>query len=122
MRDHTHINGLNQIDVFVNARNHMQNINSIPTVIFSNQLHIYLHLGMSNHTHLKRLKKYLLLLILYHMQKTNYITQLILKIKLTNYLSSLWACSGMTDHTHLKQPTNIHGPLATSKNSTSSYL
>ena len=31
----------------------------------------------------------------------------------------------MPDHTHLKQPTNIccfHGPLVTSKNSTSSYF
>ena len=56
----------------------------------------------------------LLLLISYHMQKTNSITQLILEIKLTQYLSSLWACSDMPDHIHLKRPTNIccfHGPL-----------
>ena len=70
-------------------------------------------------------KKKLLLLILYHMQKTNFITQLILKIKLTHYLSSLWACPTMSYHAHLKQPTNIccfHGPLVISKNSTSTYL
>ena len=44
----------------------------------------------------------------------NFITQLILKAKLTDYLSSLWTYSGMPDYTHLKQPTNIcciHGPL-----------
>ena len=93
--------------------------------VFSNQLHTYVHLGMSNHTQLKWLKKILLLLILYHMQKTNFITQFILKIKLTNYSSSLCAYPGMPDHTHLKQPTSIccfHGPLVTSRNSTSTYL
>ena len=70
-------------------------------------------------------KKLLLLLILYHMQKTNFITQLILKIKLPHYSASLWACPGMPDHTHLKQPTNIccfHGLQITSKNSASTYL
>ena len=48
------------------------------------------------------------------MQKTNFITQLILKIKLKHYFSSLWACSGMPDYTHSEQPANIcciHGPL-----------
>ena len=66
----------------------------------------------------------LLQLIPYHMQETNFITQLILDIKLNHYLLSFWACRGMSDHTHLKQPTNIccfHGPLVTSKNS-ASYL
>ena len=47
-------------------------------------------------------KKLLLLLILYHMQKTNFITQLILKIKLTRYSSLLWACPAMPGHTHLR--------------------
>ena len=59
------------------------------------------------------------------MQKTNFITQRILKIKLTHYSSSLWACPDMPDHTHLKQPTNIccfHGLQITSKNSASTYL
>ena len=41
------------------------------------------------------------------MQKTNLITQLILEIKLTHFLSSLFACPGMPDHTYLKQSTNI---------------
>ena len=52
------------------------------------------------------------------MQKTNFITQLILKIKLTRCSSSLWAYPGMSDH---KPPTNIcyfHGHLVTSENST----
>ena len=52
---------------------------------------------------------------------TLFITQLILEIKLTHYLLSLWACSGMPEHTHLKQPTNTRcflGPLIISKNST----
>ena len=58
------------------------------------------------------------------MEKANFITQLILEIKLTHYSSSLCACPSMPDHTHLKQPTNIcsfHGFLVTSRNSTS-YL
>ena len=58
------------------------------------------------------------------MQKTNFITQLILEIKLTHYLSSLLASPGMYDHTDLRQPTNIcccHGSLVRFKNSTS-YL
>ena len=48
------------------------------------------------------------------MLETNFITQLILEIELTHYLSSLKACSDILDHTNLKQPTNIccfHGPL-----------
>ena len=78
-------------------------------------------MGMYDHIHLKWLSR-LLLLIPYHMRKTNFITQLIVKIKQTHYLSSLWPCLGMLDHTHLKQSTNIccfHGPLITSKLSTS---
>ena len=70
-------------------------------------------------------KNLLFLLILHHMQKTNFITQPILKIKLTHYSSWLWACLYMTDHIQLKQPTNIccfHGLLVTSKNSASTYL
>ena len=66
----------------------------------------------------------LLLLIPYHMQKTSFITQLILEIKLTHYLSSVWANPGMLDHTLLRQPTNIccfHGPLFRPKNSTSYF-
>ena len=66
----------------------------------------------------------LLQLIPYHMQETNFITQLILDIKLNHYFLSFWACRGMSDHTHCKQPTNIccfHGPLVTFKNS-ASYL
>ena len=35
------------------------------------------------------------------MQKTNFITDLIVEIKLTHYLLSLWACPGMSDHTNL---------------------
>ena len=37
-------------------------------------------------------------------------------------MQSLWSCPGMSDHNHLKQPTNIccfHIALVTSKNSTS---
>ena len=55
---------------------------------------------------------------------TNFITQLILEIKLTHYFLSLWACSAILEHTHLNQPTNIQcflGPLIMSKNS-SSYV
>ena len=66
----------------------------------------------------------LLLLIPYQMRKTNFITQLILDIKVTHYLSSLWACLDMPDYIYLKQPTNVccfYGTLVTSKNS-SSYL
>ena len=61
-----------------------------------------------------------LLLIPY--QKTDFITQPILEIKLTHFSSSLWTCPGMPEHTHWKQPTNIccfYGILAASKNSTS---
>ena len=39
------------------------------------------------------------------MQETNFITQLILEIKMTHYLLSPGACSGVPEHTHLKQPT-----------------
>ena len=58
--------------------------------------------------------KLLLPLTCYHMQKINFITQLILEAKLTHCLSSLWECSDIPDHTYLKQPNNIccfHGPL-----------
>ena len=63
------------------------------------------------------------LLIPYHMQKTNFITQLILGIKMTHYLLLLWACCYVNSRylIHLKQPTNIscfHRPLVISKNST----
>ena len=64
----------------------------------------------------------LLPLLPYHMQKTNFITQLILESKLTHYFLSLWAYSGKPKHSHLKQPTYIWfflGPLVISKNSTS---
>ena len=44
---------------------------------------------------------------------------------MNHYLLSFWACWGISDHTHLKQPTNniccFHRPLVTSKNSVS-YL
>ena len=66
----------------------------------------------------------LLQLIPNHMQETNFITQLILGIKLNDYSLSFWARRGMSDPTHFKQPTNIccfHRPLFTSKNS-ASYL
>ena len=66
----------------------------------------------------------LLLLIPYHTQKANFIIQHILEIRLNQCFSSLWACSGIPDYTHLKSPTIIcyfHGPLFTAKNSTS-YL
>ena len=49
----------------------------------------------------------LLLSIPYHMQKANFLTELIFEIKLAYYLSSLWACLGIPEHTYLKQPTNI---------------
>ena len=58
-------------------------------------------------------------LIPYHMQKTNFITQLILDINLNQCLS-FWACRGMFDHIQLKQKNNIccfHKPLAISRNS-----
>ena len=42
------------------------------------------------------------LLLPYHMQKTNFITQLIVEIKLTYYLLSLWACSGRPEHNHFE--------------------
>ena len=69
----------------------------------------------------------LLTLISYHLQKANFITQIILEIKLTHkYLSSLSACPGIPDHTYVKQETNIccfHGSLVTSWIfCTSSYL
>ena len=68
----------------------------------------------------------LLLLVPYHTLKTNFITQLILEIKMTHYLLLLWAyCyNDFRYRTHLKQPTSIccfHRPLVKSKNSTS-YL
>ena len=37
------------------------------------------------------------------MQKTNFITQLIFEIKLTHYLLSIWACSGVPGHTWSSQ-------------------
>ena len=66
----------------------------------------------------------LLLLISYHMQKTNFITQLILETWLTHHLLSLWAWPSIPDNTQLKQLTHIccfREPLVTSKNLTS-YL
>ena len=103
----------------------------IPTVIASfcwslpickkSDLLFWITLNTSDHFHLKWLKV-LLLLLPYHMQKTNFITQLILESKLTHYFLSLWAYSGKPKHSHLKQPTYIWfflGPLVISKNSTS---
>ena len=84
---------------------------------------LWITLGTSDHFHLKWLKV-LLLLVPYHMQKPNFLTQLILEVKLTHYLLSFWECLVVPEHTHLKQPTNIYcffGPLVISKNS-SSYL
>ena len=95
---------------------------SLPICKKSNLL-FWITLDTSDHFHLNWLKV-LLLLLPYHMQKTNFITQLILEIKLTHYLLSLWACSGILEHTHLNQLTNIQcffGPLIMSKNS-SSYV
>ena len=68
----------------------------------------------------------LILLIPLHMPETNFITQLILEIKMTHYLLLLWACRyiNFRYHTHLKQPTIIccfDRPLVICKNSTS-YL
>ena len=60
---------------------------SLPGCKKSNLL-FWITLDTSYHFHLKLLKL-LLLLFPYHMQKTSFITQLILKIKLTNYLFSL---------------------------------
>ena len=39
--------------------------------------------------------------------KTNFMNKLFLKIKLSHYLLLLCAYSGMTEHTHLKHPSNI---------------
>ena len=107
--------------------NHMQKISFIPKFILINFITRFiltccfksLWACLTTHTwnHWVNL---LLLMILYHMQKTNIITQIILEIKLTHYLSSLWACPGMPNNTHLKQPSNIccfHGLLVTFKNS-----
>ena len=44
-----------------------------------------------------------LLLPTYHMQKTNFLTQLFLEMKLTYYLLSLWACSGLSTPTWTSQ-------------------
>ena len=41
------------------------------------------------------------------MQKTNFVTQLILEKKLAYYLLSLWPYPAMPEHNHLKQPNNI---------------
>ena len=103
----------------------------IPTVIASfywslpickkSDLLFWITLNTSDHFQLKWLKV-LILLLPYHMQKTNFITQLILESKLTHYFLSLWAYSGKPKHSHLKQPTYIWfflGPLVISKNSTS---
>ena len=111
--------------------NHMQKNNFIPKFILINFIPRFIltccfesfwaHMKTPTWTDWTNL---LLQLIPYHMQETNFITQLILDIKLNHYLLSFWACRGMSDHTHLKQPTNIccfHGPLVTSKNS-ASYL
>ena len=57
-------------------------------------------LDMSDHTHLKWLNEFVHLLIPYHMQETSFITQLILDIKLTHYLSSVWASPGMPETTN----------------------
>ena len=43
------------------------------------------------------------LLLLYHMQKTNFITQFIIEIKLTHCLFSHWPCPVMPEPTNLKQ-------------------
>ena len=86
-------------------------------------LSFWITLGTSDPFYLKWLKV-LLLLVPCHMQKTNFLTQLILEVKLTHYLLSFWECLAVPEHTHLKQPTNIYcffGPLIISKNS-SSYL
>ena len=61
---------------------------------------------MSDHIHLKWLKKIVTSTDSLPHAK-NFITQPVLKIKLTHYSPSLWACLGMPDHTHLKHPTNI---------------
>ena len=73
--------------------------------------------GVPDRTHINELNQ-IDLCIPCHMQKTNFITQLILEIKLTHYSPSLLGCPGLSDHTQLKQPTNtccFHGPIVTSK-------
>ena len=89
----------------------------IPTVIVcfcwslltckKSNLSFWITLGTSDHFHLKWLKV-ILLLVPYHMQKTKFLTQLILEVKLTHYLLSFWECLVVPEHTHLKQPTNIY--------------
>ena len=64
-------------------------------------------LGTSDHSHLKWLNKLVAPFDSYHMQNTNFITQLIIEIELAYYLLSLLACVGMPDHTQSKQPINI---------------
>ena len=78
---------------------------SLPICKKSNLL-FWITLDTSDHFHLNWLKV-LILLLPCHMQKTNFTTQLILEIKLTHYLLSFWACSGMPERTHLKQPPKI---------------
>ena len=90
---------------------HPTKILEIPTVIASfcwslpirknSDVLFWISLNTSDHFHL-RWSEVFLLLVPYHMQKTNFITQLILEIKLTHYLLSFWACLGMPEHTHLK--------------------
>ena len=129
MPDHTHVNELNQIDLCM--PNHIQEINFIPKfslINFTPRLiltccfeSLWPHLTTPTWNNWINL---LLLLIPYCMQKSNFITQLNLEIKLTHYSSSLWACSVIPDYALLNQPTNIccfHGPLITSKNSTSCH-
>ena len=80
---------------------------SLPVCKKSNLL-FRITLDISDHINLKWLNiNVSLLLFSYHMKKSNLITQFILEIKLTCFLLSIWACSGVPEHTNLNLPTNI---------------
>ena len=110
---------------------HMQNINIIPKFIIINSIPRFISTccfqSLWAHPTTQTWNDWINLLVLlipYHMLTTNFITQLIIEIKLTHYSASLWECPGVSGDTHLKQPTNnccFHGPLFTCKNPTS-YL
>ena len=61
-------------------------------MIILNNLFFWITLGTSDHIHLNLLNVWLLLLP-HYMQKTNFITQLILEIKLTHYSGHILAVS-----------------------------
>ena len=58
--------------------------------------------SVPTHTQMNGLNQNMQLRVPNHAQNINFMTQLVLEIKLTYYLASLWACHYMTDQTLLK--------------------